>query len=442
MPDKPTPDSQPDEVPELARSDSAARRRELAAAGSNAREHLDRIKKKLKLPTLVNVETEAVRVEAEAQRLIEPNICPDRFIVRRLLAGPNQGILKEVFEQWSDGATCYRSTYTFGLQFTGYGAYGLSFEKDATNSNLFGNFFRDVSNYGVNFHRTMLFVKEHWENPNQANVHRVLLDGDPKNASANPQYLANFNKLVGAAKSRGVVVQVCLFAHHGVVASSNCNLPLPVVLTGTPHDRYRAFCNTASQYLPTQTNFIDAVVRQLSAHWNVVYEVGNEMRVPQPVAAYNDSHLKAWIDWVAARVRTNDATHLISTSTGVENEALINSSPRIQYCSFHQGQWTANLDAACDRAKNYGNKHVVYDDDGAPRPLASVRAWSKAALDARGGCRGSFNHKGFAPTNAYNAQWINQPPPPGQENLGRPVEVLTALRDARDTSTSPCARDN
>lgn len=435
-------DSQPNEAPELSQSDRAARRRELKEAGAKAHEHLDKIKKKLKLPTLVNVETEVVRSGAEAQQQLVPSPCRDIVSVRRLFAGPNQGILKEVTEQWPDGDYCYRTTYSFGVQFTGYGAYGMSFEKDPNNTNLFGNFFRDVSNYGVNLHRTMLFVKEHWENPNQANVYRVLLDGDPKNAAVNPQYLSNLSRLVGAAKARGVVVQVCLFAHHGVVASSNCNLPLPVVLGGTPHERYRAFCNASSPYLPTQTNFIDAVVKQLLPHWNVVYEVGNEMRVPQPVAAYNDSHLKAWIDWVAARVRVNDAGHLISVSTGVENEALINQSPRIQYCSFHQGQWTANLDAACDRAKNYGNKHVIYDDDGAPRPLASVRAWSKAALDVRGGCRGSFNHKGFAPTNAYNAQWINQPPPPGQENLGRPVDVLTALRDARATSASPCARNN
>jgi hypothetical protein len=435
MSDKPTSDSHPNEAPELAHSDRAARRRELKEAGAKAHEHLDKIKKKLNLPTLVKVET-------EAQRLIEPNPCPDRFVVRRLLAGPNQGILKEVFEQWFDGETCFRTTYTFGIQFTGYGSYGMSFERDPNNTNLFGNFFRDVSNYGVNFHRTMVFVKEHWENPNQANVYRVLLDGDPKNAAVNTQYLANLNKLVSAAKSWGVVVEVCLFVHHGVVASVNANLPLPVVLSGTPHERYRAFCNTASPYLQTQKNFIDAVVRQLSAHWNVVYEVGNELRVPQPVAAYNDSHLKAWIDWVADRVRASDPTHLISTSTGIENEALVNQSSRIQFCSFHQGQWTANIGAACDRAKNYGNKHLVADDDGAKRPLASVRAWSKAALDVRGGCRGSFNHKGFQPVNAYDAQWINQPPPAGQEDIGRPVDALMALRDARAASTSPCARNN
>jgi cellulase (glycosyl hydrolase family 5) len=428
-------DSHPNEAPEFANTDHATRRRELAAAGTKAHEHLDQLKKRLNLPGLVNVKT-------EAQPLARiPNPCIERFIVRRLLTGPNQGLLKEVFEQWSDGDSCYSTTYTFGIQFTGYGAYCMSFEKDPTNSNLFGNFFRDVSNYGVNLHRTMLFVKESWENQTPNNTH-MLLEGSATNATVRSAYLTNLNRLVSEAKSRGIVVEVCLFVHHAVVASNNANMPLPVVLSGTPHDRYRAFCNTGSTFLQTQKNFIDAVANQLRSHWNVVYEVGNEMRVPNPVGAYNDSHLKAWIDWVADRVRGTGAGQLITTSTGAENEALINTSQRIQFCSFHQGQWVGKMDTACDNAKNYGNKHVIFDDDGSARPLTSVKAWSKAALNVRGGCKVSYNHKGFAPTNAYNAQWINTPPPAGQENTGKPIDALTALRDARNTSTSPCAHNN
>lgn len=424
-------DSHPNEVPEFAHTDRVARRRELAAAGASARQNLDKIKKGLKLPNLVSVET-------EVQALTEPNPCLDRFIVRRLLAGPNQSVLKEVFEQWSDGASCYRTTYNFGVQFMGYGAYNMSFEKDPNNTNLFGNFFRDVAAYGVNLHRTMLFVKEFWENQNTANVHRLLVDGTQTNTTVNPQYLANLSRMVTAAKSRGVVVEVCLFVHHAVVASNNCDMPRPVVLTGTPHERYKKFCNTASPHLPTQGNFIDAVVQQLRPHWNVVYEIGNEMRVPAPTAAYGEPQLRAWIDWVAARIRNADPGHLISTSTGAENEPTINSLPRLQYCTFHQGQWTSNMEAACDRARNYGNRHVIFDDDGAARPLDMVKAWAKAALNVRGGCRTSFNHKGHTPLNAYSPGWINESRP----GLGTPAEVLTAFRDARNTSTSPCARNN
>lgn len=131
----------------------------------------------------------------------------------------------------------------------------MSFEKDPKNTNLFGRFFDDVAAYGV-----------------------------------------NLNRYVTAAKLRGVVVQVCLFMHHAVAGSNDCDMPRPVVLGGTPHARYKAFLNTASAYLPTQGNFIDAVVRRLKPHWNVIYEVGNELRVPQPDGSYNETHLRAWVE--------------------------------------------------------------------------------------------------------------------------------------------------
>lgn len=427
-------DSHPNEVPELAHTDRAARRRELAAAGPDAQRHLDQIKQSLKLPNLVGIET-------QTQALVgDTTGCPERYVVRRLLTGADQRIQKEVFEQWYDGANCYRVTYRFGIQFTGYGSYCLTFERDPGNTHMIANFFRDVTanNYGVNLHRTMLFLKESYENQNTANLFH-LLDGTATCANVNGDYLMNLERFVSTAKAYGVVVQVCLFMHHAVAASSGCDMPQPVVLSGTPHERYRAFCNTQSPYLQTQTNFIYDVVQRLLPHWNVVYEVGNELRVPNPDAAYNDTHLKAWIDWVAARIRDKDAGHLITVSTGIENEALVNASPLIQYCSFHQGQWVPNLAAACDRAKGYGNKHLVADDDGSSRELDKVKTWVRAALDVRGGCRGSFNHKGATLKNAYDPLWMTKTVP-GQEANGTPAQVLAAFADARKNSSSPCAR--
>jgi len=87
---------------------------------------------------------------------------------------------------------------------------------------------------------------------------------------------------------------------------------------------------------------IDAVVTRLSSFWNVVYEVGNELRVPSPAADYGEPQLKAWIDWVATEIRSKDATHLITTSTGSDNEGDINTLSRIQFCQFHQGNGFQN----------------------------------------------------------------------------------------------------
>lgn len=424
-----------DQIPEFSHLDTATRRRELAAAGTSARQKQGALKKSLRLPSLIDVETEVSSIIIDPP----PRGCIERVQVLGLSVGPNQRLQKKVLEQWSDGENCFRVTSTFGIQFMGYGAYCLTFEKDSGNTNLFQNFFRDIAAYGVNLHRTIVFTKETYENKNASQVMRLLLDGDGRTTGPDPNYLANLDRMVVAAKARGVVVQVCLFMHHSVADHPGAAPPPPVVLSGTPHERYKSFYNTASQFLPMQGKLIDGVVTKLLPHWNVIYEIGNELRVPQPQATYNEVHLKAWIDWAAARIRAKDSTHLITTSTGFDNDTAINQLSRIQFCSFHQGQWTANLEAACDRAKGFGDKHVVFDDDGNARPLTKVREWAKIVLNTRGGCRTSFNHKGYSVTGSYNPSWINGPSePPTPE--GRPSEALAAFRDGRATSTSPCAR--
>ena len=227
------------------------------------------------------------------------------------------------------------------------------------------------------------------------------------------------------------------------MAADGATTPKPVVLTGSPYARYSSFYSTASAFLPMQSNLIDGVVKSLLYHWNVVYEIGNELRVPTPIAGnYGEDQLKAWIDWAAARVRASDAGHLITTSTGTGNESAINRLQRIQFCSFHQGQWKTNIERARTNAASYGDKHLVIDDDGGTRPITSVQAWSKAALNAGNGCRCSFNHKGISPINKYDPLWTTRPlppPPPPAGTESQSGAALQALSEARSTSTSPCA---
>lgn len=437
-------DTHPNEVPEFAHTDHAARRREIAAAGPNAHEHLEKIKKNLKLPNLVSV-----RMETETQSLVDH--CPDGTIVRKLLVSQalnqQQQILKEVLDMWGDGGVCRRAVYQFGIQFTGYGSYCMSFDRDVKHTNLIARFFSDVAAYGVNFHRTMLFLREWYENPDHPeNMHRLLLDGNPVGSpgvGVNPLYLENLNNFVIEAKARGIVVQVCLFVHHAVAPAPNCEMPQPIMLGDptrvSPHQRYALFFNTRSNYLTTQGNFIDAVIDKLKPHWNVIYEIGNELRVPQPDAAYNDNHLNEWIQWVARRIRARDTVHLIGTSTGIENEALVNRSDLLQYCSFHQGQWTRDIATACRHADSYGHKHLIADDDGGKRNLPDVTAWVRQALEVNGGCRGSYNHKGGTMANEYNPRWLDEIDRfnPG---FGSPRQVLEAFKAARANAHSPCAR--
>ena len=439
------PDKQADEVPEFAHLDKVARRRELAAAGANANQKLDALRKSLKMPNLISVETEVDSLIIDPP----PRGCVERVQVA-LRVAPNQSLQKVIVDQYHDGERCVRTTSIVGIQFMGYGPYTQSFLKDVQNTNPVGKFFRDVAAYGVNLHRTMVFAKETWEGFQPNEVIRVLVDeGAGENGTKawpNPDHLANLKRMVQAAAAYGIVVQVCPFVHHSVVSDGGTIPPLPVKITGTHYECYQKFFNVASPYLEMQEHLIDKIVETLLPHWNVVYEIGNELRVPlqrPPNATYGEANLKAWIEWAARRIRSapnrlSDNTHLITTSTGAENAPPINRSSLIQFCSFHHGQWAQNYEAGCQRAIEAGDKHVVFDDDGDPqrRPLASVVNWAKTVLNTRGGCRVSFNHKGSGVRAVYDPNWINQPHPIS----GKPIEVLTAFREGRAISTSPCAR--
>jgi hypothetical protein len=429
-------DSHINEVPEFKNHSTEARRREVAAAGASPQQNLDKIRQKLKAPNLTAIET-------QIEPLASVPGCIEQFRVTGLQVGPNQRMKKKIFEQWFDGENCIRANYTVDFQFTGYGAYCLSFEKDATNSGLFDKFFRDIAGSGVNFHRTIIFVNENLENQTPGAVFNLLDGTVGKSATVNATYLANLVKLVTAARTYGIVVEVCLFMHHSV-AHDHATTPLPVVLSGSPHDCYKLFYNVNGEYKTMQKSFIHDVVTKLTSFWNVVYEVGNELRVPQPTADYGEPQLKAWIDWAAGEIRANDPTHLITTSTGSENEADINTLSRIQFCQFHQGQWLSNLNAAVNRGKNnYGQKHIIIDDDGGNRPLTLVQTNSKAALDAGEytingqvvkGCCASFNHKGASPVNKYTLDWRTKLISDGVT----PQQALDALKAARMNSISAC----
>jgi hypothetical protein len=428
-----------DKIAEFAKVDHHTRRRELAAAGAAAHQHLDKLKQSLKMPNLIAVET-------TVEPLMKVHRCLERIRVLGLSVAADQSLQKKIFEVWSDGHSCYSSTYTVGFQFTGYGSYCLSFEKDPSGSRLFNNFFRDIANYRVNFHRTIVFVNEDLENndpANAGNLQRLLLDGDGHTTAPDPNYLANLERMVVAARDWGIVVQVCLFMHHSVAndnptPENRATTPSPVVLRGTPVQRYKSFYKTNSAFLPMQGNLIDGVVTKLLPYWNVVYEIGNELHLPAgTVTDYTQADLTDWIAWAAARIVARDRGKLITTSTGVktQNEGEVNVLPSIQFCSFHQGQWTGSINDACNRAKNdYGGKHLVIDDDGGTRHIASVQAWSKLAINQ--GCRASFNHKGIAPVNAYSPAWLDTPP---EADESKPVDALLALLDARRFSNSPCA---
>ncbi len=419
---------------------------------------LDEIRRSLRLPSLVELTLEPEEPEAGTNLITE---CPETEIPVRLERAAGQRIVK-VFRVRTANPNppprCLAYELKLGTQLTGYGSYALTFERDPGSTGLVQNFFRDISRYEVNLHRTFVFVSETFENSTPgAALYQLLTPrtaSDPNVANVTTDYLNNLDRFVSAAKGYGIVVQLCLFSHHQI-ADSRFQPPLPFTfqnLGGSPQANYQNFFRVGGRFAGLQERFIDTLVTRLRVHWNVIFEVANEVRVPSPNPQYNDNHLRDWIDWVARRIKTHTSTHLVTCSTGRDdqNEGIVNRLGSLDLCSFHSGQWDlhdtnvgndpAGIDAARLRASaSYGDKHVVIDDDGSPgrRTKPNLQVWVPAALASGGGCRASFNHKGLSPVNAYRADWIHQVPRPGETI---PIDALQVLEASRASSASPCAR--
>jgi hypothetical protein len=191
-----------------------------------------------------------------------------------------------------------------------------------------------------------------------------------------------------------------------------------------------------SEWQPLQERLIREVTRTLVGHWNVVYEVGNELRLPKAEngdPAYSNHDLRNWVSWAADLIRRSSYGKLVTCSTGTlgQNEAVINRIPEVVYGSFHGRQWDptednqnlqAEMQAALDRCIGYGDKHhLVIDDDGHSLGRGDgnrVRSWASMALSLGGNGQCSFNHKGV-----YRP-WVAKDP------FGESEDELAALSQA------------
>ncbi len=348
---------------------------------------------------------------------------------------------------------CRETIVRLSTALTGYGAYTLSFWKKAVTSepDLFDGFFRDISaprgtgaKPSANLHRTMLFHRENHEGIPDAHLEPLLT---PSLALSN-LYKNNLIRFVNVAATYGVFVQVCLFSYHGVTGIGVNQVGPPKYFTFPPDSdaltRFRTFfrVGTPAQapYQAFQTALIDTVAQALRNAPNVIWEVGNELRIPGPEAsAYNNSHLTAWIDWVARRIRQNLSTttpQLISTSTGTfaQNEQPVNQLQSLDHACFHLGQWENNIPGAVSRAQSYSDRHVIIDTDGANGKFVAnqVQGFATTALSGTLKYRASFDHKGSTPGvgafAVYNPGWLDDMGLPVDK---RPRQLLTALSNAR-----------
>jgi len=419
-------------VPELAALKAGVLEQEVAALPEKpSPKQLEEMRQRLDLPGLESIEVPS--------NFIGPGEgCEPSSELLGLEKAAGQKIRRVILNETpTPQGGCRSLILRLATAFTGYGAYSLSFWKKAVASepDLFNGFFRDISALrgstprpSANWHRTILFQAEGTEGIPE-NHQQLMLTPSLAVCAA---YLTNLKRFVDVANTHGVIVQVCLFHFLAITGAHDTKPPTHFPLSGTDQGlRFRTFCKVGGQHQTFQSNMITAVTQALKDRPNVVWEVGNELRIPGgETTDYKNADLTAWINWVAQKIRQN-APQLISTSTGLltQNERPVNQLPSLDHCSFHLGQWRPDIAGAVNRAASYSDRHVVIDTDGANGTLVSseVQGYATTALSGVLKYRASFDHKSSTPVAVYDPSWLTTQGTAGK----KPLEFLTALSNAR-----------
>ena len=316
----------------------------------------------------------------------------------------------------------------FPRRFIGYGAYNLCFDKtlgawpdkDENGQPVTRNFFQYLRARpqfnAINLVKVIVFRTSTIEG-----LPPVAYDanGAPKSTSrtqplyrkdgvVNVHFMANLLNLVRVAKEHGFWVQVCIFHEHAIKAYSDGTFEnpenAPPVLNMTKASltncqRLSAFFNInestqeGRDRLAAQRALVGGIATHLRMETNVLFEIGNELRIQGCDAENNILRNCAMVPWLqtmadailSAIFWDNDPS---GTSTGSTNERHVfatsrpaacgATSPRWRphYFDFHSGQWgigatdltsddyILGIPAAKSRAVAYGSSFLIINDDG------------------------------------------------------------------------------
>jgi hypothetical protein len=316
---------------------------------------------------------------------------------------------------------------------TGYGAYNLCFDKllgRKTNNPSDPNFFATIFNNGFRKINLVKVICFRWSQneflpPDRA---RPLY----KQGAVNQEFLDNLVDLVTSAAQYHFWVQVCIFHQQALsIPDGDPNDPhkrqempenLPPALMPRGADgceRLRNFFNPRPSnptQLTLQKELVGAIVDRLSGFTNVLYEIGNELRMDGGNCSIADNcALAEWLN-IMGRQLTNvlGQTNSIGTSTGCYSKpptaacneiSIFNSNPAQAapcpqvfspgFFDFHFGQWykendlAGGMSAAKQRADAYKGRAtpLIINDDGAKaqRTPDNVELWAKTAYSLGAG---------------------------------------------------------
>jgi hypothetical protein len=238
----------------------------------------------------------------------------------------------------------------------------------------------------------------------------------------NPAFLDNLVTLVQRAAQAGFWVEVCTFHYHAIATPNGSGMEpvqevpevLPASLVPVGSDacaRLQNFFNPRPadpEQLARQKELINTIAGRLKGFSNVLYEVGNELRLATiNCEVANHCPLTEWLNIMGNQVlQAVGQTNNIGTSTGgfamdptpLNNEkAVFQTCPKIfqpGFFDFHRGQWNSNLTGdklaqnlieAKERPHTYKGVYtpLIINDDGGSGPARTpenVEIWSKAAF--------------------------------------------------------------
>jgi hypothetical protein len=290
---------------------------------------------------------------------------------------------------------------TLPRRFIGYGAYNLAFDRDLGRLGTDPrNFFEFLSDGGwpVNLVKVIVFRNATIETLPSARAIRLYRSDH----TVNPNYLDNLEKVVDQAALKKFWVQICIFHHQAVKDIDEVPENIPPELQpnfgSSLCERLKKFFQPSGNATTRkQRELIDAVGTRLKSKTNVLWEIGNELRMEG--AGCGDAENRGLVDWInlmrTALVSVVGGSPLITTSTGETNESVTLRNVPLSFFDFHSGQWGMHPDAnppdlkenildARGRAGTYSpSAFLIVNDDGLHdenRTAGAVGSWASKAF--------------------------------------------------------------
>ncbi|PYQ31679.1 MAG: hypothetical protein DMF56_00810 [Acidobacteria bacterium] len=252
---------------------------------------------------------------------------------------------------------------SFDKRIIGYGALNLHFDRGlgasgATGGKTLLTFIRSLYKK-VNHVKVIIFRKATAEVPAENAIQLYQPDG-----TINQALIDNLRALVEEARrlEPQFWVQICVWHHQAIADQREYPDNAPAVLA--PNWTVGAAKRLQDYYAPSASRqaafaehkrLFERIAREFSGYDNVLFEVGNEMRIwnddrlpdsdqLDPGKAGDERNLKAWLAGNLQALRGAASRPIrVCTSSGIDNEYIFfkpsSGGLDVDFYDFHAGQW-------------------------------------------------------------------------------------------------------